>query len=41
LFGKLTAGVPLSDGVATLPSEPGTGFEQISVFSEVFGGLLN
>jgi D(-)-tartrate dehydratase len=41
LFGKLTAGVPLSEGVATLPSEPGVGFEQISVFSEIFDGLLN
>jgi L-alanine-DL-glutamate epimerase-like enolase superfamily enzyme len=41
LLGKLTAGVPLNDGVATLPSEPGTGFEQLSIFSEVFGDLLN
>jgi L-alanine-DL-glutamate epimerase-like enolase superfamily enzyme len=41
LFGKLTAGVPLSEGVATLSSEPGVGFEKTSVFSEVFGGLLN
>jgi L-alanine-DL-glutamate epimerase-like enolase superfamily enzyme len=41
LFGKLTAGVPLSDGVATLPGEPGAGFEQISVFPEIFDGLLN
>ena len=41
LFGKLTAGVPLSEGGATLPSEPGAGFEQISVFSKIFDGLLN
>ena len=41
LFGKLTVGVSLSDGVATLPGAPGTGFEQLAVFSEVFGNLLN
>ena len=41
LFGKLTAGISLSDGVATLPGAPGTGFEQLPVFSEVFGSLLN
>ena len=41
LFGKLTAGVPVSDGIATLPSEPGAGFERTSVFSDVFGSLLN
>jgi L-alanine-DL-glutamate epimerase-like enolase superfamily enzyme len=41
LFGKLTVGVSLSDGIATLPDAPGTGFEQLPVFSEVFGSLLN
>ncbi len=41
LFGKLTAGVPVNDGLATLPDTPGAGFERTSVFSEVFGGLLN
>jgi D(-)-tartrate dehydratase len=41
LFGKLTARVALSDGAATLSDTPGTGFEQIDVFQEVFGGLLN
>ncbi len=41
LFGKLTVGVSLNDGVATLPDAPGTGFEQLPVFSEVFGSLLN
>ena len=41
LFGKLTAGVSLSDGVATLPGAPGTGFEQLPIFPEVFGTLLN
>jgi hypothetical protein len=30
-----------SDGVATLQDEPGVGFEQLAVFSEVFGSLLN
>jgi L-alanine-DL-glutamate epimerase-like enolase superfamily enzyme len=41
LFGKLTVGVPVEDGVATLPGAPGTGFEQLAVFSDVFGSLLN
>jgi len=41
LFGKLTVGVPLDDGVATLPDAPGTGFERLAIFPEVFGGLLN
>ena len=41
LFGKLTAGVPVRDGFATPSSAPGTGFEQIPIFSEVFGSLLN
>ena len=30
LFGKLTAGIPVNDGIATLPDAPGAGFEQIS-----------
>jgi L-alanine-DL-glutamate epimerase-like enolase superfamily enzyme len=41
LFGKLTAHVPVSDGAATLGSVPGAGFEQLPMFSEIFGGLLN
>jgi L-alanine-DL-glutamate epimerase-like enolase superfamily enzyme len=41
LFGKLTASVPVSDGTVTLPGAPGTGFEQIPIFSEIFAGLLN
>lgn len=41
LFGKLTAHVPVSDGTVTLADAPGAGFEQIPIFSEVFGGLLN
>jgi L-alanine-DL-glutamate epimerase-like enolase superfamily enzyme len=41
LFGKLTAWVPVSDGFASPPSAPGTGFEQIPIFSEIFGSLLN
>lgn len=41
LFGKLTAGVPVGDGTATLSDAPGAGFEQIAVFPEVFGSLLN
>lgn len=41
LFGKLTAHVPVADGSATLGSAPGAGFEQLPMFSEIFGGLLN
>jgi len=41
LFGRLTAHVPVSDGAATLSNEPGTGFEQLPMFSEIFDGLLN
>ena len=41
LFGKLTAHVLVSDGAVTLPDTPGAGFEQLPMFSEIFGGLLN
>ena len=41
LFGKLTAGVPVSDGAATLPDAPGAGFEQAAVFAQLFDGVLN
>jgi L-alanine-DL-glutamate epimerase-like enolase superfamily enzyme len=41
LFGKLTASILVDDGIATLPETPGAGFEQIPVFTEAFGGLLN
>jgi D(-)-tartrate dehydratase len=41
LFGKLTAGVGVHDGFAAPPNVPGTGFEQIPIFSDVFGSLLN
>jgi D(-)-tartrate dehydratase len=41
LFGKLTSHVLINDGTARLPDAPGAGFEAASVFSEIFGGLLN
>jgi D(-)-tartrate dehydratase len=41
LFGKLTAGIAISDGRARLPDAPGAGFEAAPVFQELFGGLLN
>jgi L-alanine-DL-glutamate epimerase-like enolase superfamily enzyme len=41
LFGKITAGVPVRDGVATLSDAPGAGFENAPVFAELFGGVLN
>jgi D(-)-tartrate dehydratase len=41
LFGKITAGIPVRDGVATLSDAPGAGFESAPVFAELFGGVLN
>ena len=40
-FGKLTAGIAISDGKARLPDTPGAGFEAAPVFRELFGELLN
>lgn len=40
LFGKLTASVPVGDGTATLSDAPGTGFEPMPIFADVFGNLL-
>jgi D(-)-tartrate dehydratase len=40
LFGALTAGIPVDDGMATLPSAPGAGFEQAPPFSNIFDDLL-
>jgi L-alanine-DL-glutamate epimerase-like enolase superfamily enzyme len=41
LFGKLTADVPVRDGVCTLPDAPGVGFERATVFAQLFDGVLN
>jgi L-alanine-DL-glutamate epimerase-like enolase superfamily enzyme len=41
LFGALTSGIPVDDGMATLSSAPGTGFEQLRIFNDVFDGLLH
>ena len=41
LFGKLTAGIPVSEGIGALSDAPGAGFEQTSVFAELFDGVLN
>ncbi len=41
LFGKITAAVPVRDGVATLSDAPGAGFESAPAFAELFGGVLN
>jgi L-alanine-DL-glutamate epimerase-like enolase superfamily enzyme len=41
LFGKITAGIPVCDGTATLSDAPGTGFESVPVFAELFDGVLN
>lgn len=40
LFGKITAGVPVADGLATLPDLPGAGFEGSPVFKDMFGDVL-
>ena len=40
-FGKMTVGVPVSDGVATLPETAGVGFEQLPIFDQVFGGVTH
>ena len=41
LFGRLTAELAIHDGIANLPDAPGAGFEALSVFPEVFGGVLH
>ena len=41
LFGRITAALPLQDGVATLPDTPGTGFETCPAYADIFGELLN
>jgi hypothetical protein len=41
LFGKLTSGIAVRDGRASVPEAPGAGFEAIPDFAEIFGGLLN
>ena len=39
LFGRLTAGLPVANGRATLPDAPGTGLETSPVFREIFSKL--
>lgn len=39
-FGQLTADVQIADGTAEPFNSPGTGFERMTVFPEVFGNLL-
>ncbi|MGN6463070.1 MAG: enolase C-terminal domain-like protein [Pseudolabrys sp.] len=41
LFGRITAGLPLYDGIAALPDTPGAGFETCPAYAEIFGELLN
>jgi D(-)-tartrate dehydratase len=41
LFARVTADIPTHDGKATLPHEPGVGFEATPIFRELFGELLN
>ncbi|MDK3018031.1 enolase C-terminal domain-like protein [Pseudodonghicola flavimaris] len=40
LFGRITAEVPVADGIATLPETPGVGFERLAVFNQLFGDVL-
>lgn len=41
LFGRVTSGLSVSEGLVTLPDAPGTGFEVSPVYQEIFSGLLN
>ena len=41
LFGRLTAELSIESGTGILPDAPGAGFETLSVFSDVFGGVLH
>ncbi|MGA2943974.1 MAG: enolase C-terminal domain-like protein [Xanthobacteraceae bacterium] len=41
LFGRLTSGIEIAAGTARLPEAVGTGFEETSVYAEIFGELLN
>jgi D(-)-tartrate dehydratase len=41
LFGNLTRGVHLRDGIGSLSDAPGIGFEGTPVFNDLFGSLLN
>jgi L-alanine-DL-glutamate epimerase-like enolase superfamily enzyme len=41
LFGRLTSGIEIAEGTARLPEAVGTGFEETSVYTEIFGELLN
>jgi L-alanine-DL-glutamate epimerase-like enolase superfamily enzyme len=40
-FGRMTASLAIEDGMARLPDAPGTGFETLPCFTEVFGDLLH
>jgi L-alanine-DL-glutamate epimerase-like enolase superfamily enzyme len=40
LFGRLTSGIEIAAGTARLPEAVGTGFEETSVYAEIFGELL-
>lgn len=41
LFGRITAGLPLHDGMAILPDAPGVGFETCPAYADIFGEVLN
>ena len=41
LFGQLTSDIPIDNGAGTLSDTPGAGFETLSVFPKVFGGVMH
>jgi D(-)-tartrate dehydratase len=41
LFGQLTADMAIDRGTAKLSDAPGVGFETLSVFPQIFSGILN
>jgi D(-)-tartrate dehydratase len=40
VFGKLTSGIAVCEGTATLPEAAGAGFEATPMFAQIFGALL-
>lgn len=41
LFGRITSELQIDDGIASLPEAPGVGFETLTVFPRLFGGMLH
>lgn len=41
LFARITAGVPVENGMARLPETPGVGFEGLPEFEQLFGDIVD